>query len=241
MALSADTRVDQRVPKKLLVENGAPTPTDKRQINDGIEELLWVAALKPATIGVPIFRDETREYLEIAVLALTLRPGAKTPRLTELVHRAIPYPVFLIQSQPTGFALSLSHLRWSQGQSGQTVLDGSFVTVTVDAETPATGAFLASLSVASQPRQHLYALYQGWLERCEAYSAARLSGRFTIAPDDGGAARRRAALAEHGRLTREIDALRVQAGREAQLSRRVELNLEIKRCESRLAAVAADF
>lgn len=241
LALPADTRVNQRVPKKLLVENGAPTAADKQQINDGIDELLWVAALKPANIGMPVFRDDTREYLEIAVLSLTLRPGAKASRLTELVHRAIPYPVFLIQSKANGFGLSLSHLRWSQGQSGQTVLDGPLVTVTVDSETPATGDFLASLSVAIQPRQHLHALYQGWMERCEAYSAARLSGRFTPATDADAAERRRAALVEHGRLTREITALRAQAGREAQLNRRVELNLEIKRRESRLAAVAADF
>ncbi len=37
--LPAGSRVDQRVPKKLLLENGAPTAADKRHINDGIEEL----------------------------------------------------------------------------------------------------------------------------------------------------------------------------------------------------------
>jgi hypothetical protein len=58
--------VNQRVPKKLLLENGAPTAADKRLINEGIEELLWLAALKPTTIGVPEYRDEVREYLEIA-------------------------------------------------------------------------------------------------------------------------------------------------------------------------------
>jgi hypothetical protein len=119
LCLPADARVDQRVPKKLLVENGAPTAADKRQINDGIEELHWLAALKPANIGVPIFRDESREYLEVAILSASLRPGAKTPRLTELIHRAIPYPVFLILNEPLGLTLSLSHLRWSQGLSGR--------------------------------------------------------------------------------------------------------------------------
>ena len=78
LRLPVNARVDQRVPKKLLVENGAPTAADKRQINDGIEELLWLAALKPSTIGVPTYRDETREYLEIAVLSLTLRAGARS-------------------------------------------------------------------------------------------------------------------------------------------------------------------
>ena len=81
LELPASARVDQRVPKKLLTENGAPTAADKRAINDGIEELLWLAALKPNTIGVPDYRDEAREYLEIAVLQLHLRPGSKAARL----------------------------------------------------------------------------------------------------------------------------------------------------------------
>jgi len=266
LCLPADARVDQRVPKKLLVENGAPTAADKRQINDGIEELLWLAALKPATIGVPPYRDDTREYLEIAVLSLTLRAGAKVPRLTELIHRAIPYPVFLIQAQPTGLTLSLSHLRWSQGQSGQTVLDGPLVLARLeekeeeekrrqgeeatdgDSIFPSSpppifpsSLFLSSLSVTSQPRQQLHALYQGWMERFEAHAAARLTGQFTPATDAAAAERRRTALADHESLNREITSLRARATKESQLNRRVELNLEVKRLESRLAEAATHF
>ena len=233
--LPAAARVDKRVPKKLVLENGAPTAADKRLISDGIEELFWLASLKPGNSGVPIFRDDTREYLEIAVLALTVRTGAKAPRLTELIHRAIPYPVFLIQSQPGGLTLSLAHLRWSQGQAGQIVLDGPLITATVDAAIPTTDAFLAALNVPSQPRHHLYALYQGWMERFEAHAAARLTGSFTPAPDAAAAERRRTGLAEHERLTRELTALRARAGKETQLNRRVDLNLQLKQLESRLA------
>lgn len=241
LCLPADARVEQRVPKKLLVENGAPTAADKRQINDGVEELLWVAALKPATIGVPAFRDDVREYLEIAVVSLVLRAGAKASRLTELIHRAIPYPVLLIQSLPSGVALSLAHLRWSQGQTGQTVLDGSLVTATVDAELPATNDFLASLNVTSQPRQNLQAFYQGWIERFEAHAAALLTGSFTPAPDAEAAERRRAALAERERLTREIASLRSRAGKETQLNRRVDINIRVLHLETCLAKLADSF
>ena len=52
LTLPPDSRVDQRVPKKLLLEQGAPTVADKRQISAGIEELLWIAALKPTNIGI---------------------------------------------------------------------------------------------------------------------------------------------------------------------------------------------
>lgn len=239
MALPTDARVDQRVPKKLLVENGAPTAADKRQINDGIEELIWLAALKPATVGVPAYRDETREYLEIAVLSLTLRPGAKAARLAELVHRAIPYPVFLILAHSDGLSLSLAPLRWSLGQSGQTVLEDSLVTVAVDAENPATGDFLASLNIAAQPRHDLRAFYQGWIGRFEGYSAAGITGAFTLCESPMLYQTRRESLAEHGRLTREIAVLRATAARETQLNRRVDLNLKLKDLESCLAQAAS--
>jgi len=79
LGLPAGARVDQRVPKKLLIENSAPTAADKKLINDGVEHLTWVAALKPTTIGVPEFRDDVREYLEIAVLTLQAATY-RTPR-----------------------------------------------------------------------------------------------------------------------------------------------------------------
>lgn len=239
LALPADARVDQRVAKTLLAENGAPTAADKKQIKDGIEELLWIAALKPTTLGVPIYRDESREYLEIAVLSLALRPGAKAARLATLIHRAIPYPVFLILSQPGGLSLSLAHLRWSLGQSGQTVLEDSLVTATLDAENPATVDFLASLNVASQPRHDLRAFYQGWIGCFEAYTAASITGAYTLRESPALYQTRREALAEHDRITREITGLRTRAAKETQLNHRVELNLQMKELESRLAEAAS--
>ena len=38
--LPPDARVDRRVPKTLLVENGAPTAADKRAITEGVDQLL---------------------------------------------------------------------------------------------------------------------------------------------------------------------------------------------------------
>lgn len=241
LCLPADARVNQRVPKKLLVENGAPTTADKRQINDGIEELQWVAALKPATIGVPIFRDDTREYLEIAVLLLTLRAGAKATRLTELIHRAIPYPVFLILNEPLGLSLSICHLRWSQGQAGQMVLDGSPARVLMDQSDPCCEPFLAALSITNQPRTDLYWFYDGWLRCFDAYAASRVTASFRLCETPTEYATRRSALQEYIAIHGEITNLRNRAAREKQLNRRVDLNLQIKNLESRLAGAASKF
>ncbi|WP_303697663.1 DUF4391 domain-containing protein [Brevundimonas naejangsanensis] len=240
LGLPPGARVDARVPKKLLVEQGAPTAADKRAIQDGIDELQWFAACKPATIGVQAFSDDTREYLEIAVVGCVFRPGAKAARLIELIHRAIPYPVLLVTADENGLAVSAAHKRHAQNEASRTVIEHVVAAsgLRADALDSVQIAFLKSLALAQQPRADLFALYAGWITRIEAVNAALLTGAFAPTDDQEAIDRRRAALDAHVRLTKEVEGLRAKAKREKQLSRRVDLNLEIQRREADLAAYA---
>ena len=236
--LPASARVDQRVPKKLLVENGAPTASDKRQINDSIEEIQWLAALKPNTIGVPEYRDDVREYLEIAVLSVTLRGDAKAERLAELVHRAVPYPMVLLLITEPSLMISLVHKRWAQNEAGKVVLDGSMVSVTLTSGTPAPTvemAFMQALALGRQPQATLYALYQGWMDSVQALLAARLTGMFKSADSPEQATARRQAMQDCQRLALDAASLRASASKEKQLARQVELNLALQRVQVQLA------
>jgi hypothetical protein len=153
LMLPPEARVDQRVPKKLLLEQGAPTAADKRLIQDGIEEIIWVAALKPTNIGVPVFKDDVREYLEIAVLTVSFRVAAKPTRLIELIHRAIPYPVLLIIEQTNAISLSLAHKRLSLGEADEVVIEDIRRTSPFQPDTPSVheAAFMANLALSSLP------------------------------------------------------------------------------------------
>jgi len=239
--LPFSSRLDQRVPKKLLVENGAATSADKRYITEGIESIYWLAALKPTTIGVPEYRDSIREYLEIALLRLTLRPEARIARLVELVHRAVPYPVLLLTDRDDATEISAAHKRWSQGEAGKTVLDGEIVAVHCGEKdyTEHMTEFLELLGLGRQPRTSIYALYQGWLETLLTLQAARLTGLFNPSPNPPHAAARQEALGECAWLESEMTRLRKTAAKEKQVSRQVELNLELKRVEAALAAARA--
>ena len=235
--LPINCRLDRRVPKKLLLENGAPTAADKRRINEGIEEFFWIAALKPTTIGVPEYRDTEREYLEIAVLRLVLRAGAKTTRLLELVHRAVPYPLILIAEQTGQIGISAAHKRWAQNEAGKTVLDGEIVSTDCDGVQDAgfLPAFSATLALGRQMHASLYALYQSWVDVLLALKAARVTGVYRLAANAGDAAARRDALRECARLDAEIARLRAAAAGEKQMPRQVELNSMIKKLNEQLA------
>ena len=229
LALPSGAHVDRRVPKLLLIDNGAATAADKRGIRAGVEEIRWLAVLKPTTVGVAEYRDAVREYLEIAVLTLTLRAGARTERLTELVHRAIPYPVVLFAWQGECADLSLAHKRWSQAEAGKTVLDGGIISAPLGSGggDELTDAFMWALALRSQPRATLHALYQGWIDAVQALNAARVTGEFAMPGSAAAAARRAAAIDAYRSLDAQIAKLLAEARRERQLSRRVAMNLEL--------------
>ena len=224
LALPPESMVNMRVAKKILAEQADFAAGDRRAMHDGIEACTWVAALKPENIAVPVFKDAQREYLEISVLSLTLRSGAKAAsRIQELVHRAVPYPVLLITQTEAGVIVSGGHKRASLGEKSAVVLEGL-----VQGE--AQGAtFLAALAVQRQPKKNLFVFYQGWLACIQAVKIAAISGQYAPALTLKGHMEQQGALEEYERLDAEIASLTTQANKEKQVPRLVVLNETISR------------
>ena len=253
LRLPAEASVGQRIPKKLLAENltsrGTATSADRKLLQEQIEEVTWFAALKPSNAGIPVYQDEVRSYLELAVLNVRLRQGSQldvkaakvsssTARVAELVHRAIPYPVLMVLDDDARLYLSMVHIRWAQKEADKTVLDGELIQGTfmrnwadtgpdADADAATLNAFMGALPVSKQPRSDLFALYQGWMDTLSAWQAAAVTGRFECVSPQQATARREALRRCH-ELDAQISSLRAAASKEKQMARQVAVNLEIK-------------
>ena len=251
LRLPAEATVGQRVPKKMLAENltsrSTATSADRKLLHEQIEEVTWVAALKPTNAGIPVYQDEVRSYLELAVLSVRLREGSQlapipakvspsVARLAELVHRAIPYPVLLVLDDNARLYLSLVHIRWAQKEADKAVLDGDLIqgifvrnvsTATSVMDAGTVNAFINAMDLSKQPRTDLLTLYQGWMDTLSAWQAAAVTGRFEcVSPQQATA--RRAALRRCHELDAQISSLRAAASKEKQMARQVAANLEIK-------------
>ena len=234
LTLPASASVNTRIPKKLLLENGAPTAADKRLLQDRVDELLCLAILKPGTVGISGWSSEGREYSEIAVLQLQMRPGKASPRLQELIHRAIPYPVLLICQDAGQTSISLACKRIAQRDSNRLVLEDPQTALCLG---PADHAwlpdFLAALALTRQRQASLYELYLSWHEALLALLAARASGRFSLVPIQQ-IPQRRQFLQQVQELEVQIATLRRRAAKEKQSAKQVALNLEIKQAQALL-------
>jgi hypothetical protein len=246
LALPTAALVQQRIPKKMLAENGAATLVDRKLVQERIDVLTWHAALKPSTVGVAAFEDEQRSYLEVAVVSAKLRQDASPEanispslstslrRVAELVHRAIPYPTLLLVEDGPQLAISTAHIRWAQREAERTVVDGELVMVPIQFGLPAAtdgqalAAFLAALALMNQPRTQLMDLYRGWMDTISAWQAVELTGHFKPSESAAQAAERRIALRVCKELDLRIAAARSAASKEKQMARQVAANLEIK-------------
>lgn len=229
--------VQQRVPKKLLTEHSAITASDRKLIQDQVQEVQWLAAIKPSNAGVPTFEEAQRSYLELAVIAISLRQAttSQMQRVAELLHRAVPYPVLLILDAGDTLAMSMAHIRWAQQEADKTVLDGDVLMATLsslEVSSAAHSGFMAALPLQLQTRTHLHALVQSWMDTLSAWQAVAITGQFVPSSSPEVAAQRREALRQCLALDVKITHLRNLATKEKQMARLVEINGTIKKLQT---------
>lgn len=226
LSLPTAARLDLRVARKALLDSCDFVAADKRLLTEALQEITWVAALKPSTCGLRAVDDDRRLIEEVQVLRLRLKAGRHPPRVVALCHRVVPYPVVLVIEAGASTSVSLANKRTADGTATGLVLDGVPVTIEA-AAAPWKSAWLASLTMAHSGAADLGALYAAWW--CSLVGAARAQRVAVFAvPRDAAAAA--TVLAELEALTdvqRELKKLQLAMKRETQMALRVELNAAI--------------
>ena len=233
------------MPKSKLAEGGGLSAADRRLAEAGVERLLWRATLRPANLGVAAFADEERDYAEIVVMTAELRPGAKAPRLVEVVHRAVTAPLVLVVGGAEQAALSIGVKRRHEREAVRRVVERLALSPPVGiggtVDDPVQGAFLASLDLARLPAADLYAAHRALEERAEAYAAGRATGVWRLPGDETKAGLRRGALERLEAERRDVTALRMQAARATSLAARVALSHKVEFAEAALTRTVASL
>ncbi len=236
MAMPENCHLGKRVFKKHFYDNATLTATDKKAFRDDIDTIIWQYILKPATIQIPAYKDQEREYLEIAVLQGNLKNPKRYKRIAEVIHRAIPYPLVLVLASESSFAISLAHKRFSQAERGKVVAEEFLATSWIDMNSQAKveADFLASLEIKQLQHSHLLAFYSSLVDRLIAMDCARLTGEFRLESTSKRRKARRKRLAACHELEVKIAEHRSAIKKETQFNRQVELNAKINELQKNL-------
>ena len=233
--------LDKRIYKRMVLEHGDLTTADKKTLSEDVTKLTWKYTLKADTVQVLPFEDAEREYLEVAVVEAGLSSRKRAPRIAEMIQRAIPYPVLLIMIEGSGVCVSVAHKRFSLAEKGSIVAE-DFLSSPWSGEPPTEidEVFCDALSLRNLSRVDFYALYRSMVQAVLARSCAELTGRFVLDTSVSEVDRRRR-LDQCHEMQRDIGSLRAAIGKQDRFAEQVELNIQIKELETRLARTKAEL
>lgn len=256
MNLPDSCLLNSRIYKKTLLESIDLSSADKKLVNEDIDTLVWRYTLKPETIQIQRFQSEELDYPEIAVIHLTLKAEAgknlkRLKRLIELIQRAIPYPVVLVTSLGNQLWVNLANKRQSMADRQKLTVESFFDSGWLNGDhlQPVEQAFIESLPSQQLDWTNFFTFYQGLVDRLIALEAARHTGQFHLedAPDresnDHKAPRqaRKTLLENIRQLEEEQNSLKAELKKETQFNRRLELNMNIKRCQQAIQKLTSNL
>lgn len=218
----AACRIDRVVFKKMFHDAGDLSKADRTLLTDNVDKVIWTHNLRRENTMIPPFQDEVRKYEEIQVIQVKLRQPKGMHRLTEIIMRAIPYPMLLFFEYQGRVSLALAHQRNSLVDSAKNTLEEVWL-----------GSFLAPddalFSLLRHDKQRLTHFYDYYGDLVD--TLCRAMARQTGASPDITGEQARMILKGINSLDSQMVALRAEIKRESRFNRKVELNMQIKQLE----------
>lgn len=242
LAIPDSCLLDKPVFKKMFLDHAELDATDRKALSEDVSRIRWLYTLKPDTINISPYQDSEREFLEIAVLAISLSSPARVRRIASLMHRAIPYPLILIFEDGKRACISTAGKRINQADKSKLVIDDRWLTdwMDVSAPTEAQRGFLESLAFTKLPSTNFYALYEAYQALVIAIIAAERSGNFQTV-HIATYKQQGAALRKIEALEREIGEHKAQLRRETQMAAKIALNSAIRTRKDAILALTGEL
>lgn len=226
---------------------------DKKALKDDIDKIRWLHTLKPNTINIAPYKDQEREYPEIAILHIELAHTERLKRIAHFINRAIPYPLVMLFTCETdgaqNLALVLADKRINQADKEKWVIEDSIHTrwITLTSVSSAEYEFFENLKISKLPFTNFFELYQALIERVVAVKCAEHSGIFSI---EKAATSSQKSSSQKTSNTARLDKLRElerlgahrseisnKLKKEKQMGKQVELNTQIKKINDEIANI----
>ena len=244
MMIPESCRLGKRVFKKLFHKNAVLNATDKKALSDDVDTIVWQYTFKPTTIPIQTYEDNQREYHEVALLQVNLKQTGRANRLAEIIHRAIPYPLFVIFVSDKICSISLANKRFSQAEKDAIVAEDFQVTGWLDLENPTElqFSFLKSLNMTTWPHTHFFAFYRAAMDRVIALACAEYTGHYSLEIPGGLSVDDRAnKLKQVEKLQQEKSELQSKLKKEKNLGTQVQLNTRVKNITDRIKAIKSEL
>lgn len=237
--------VNKKITKAFFKRNFDLTLSERKLLEDAaiIQQIDWIASIKPQNSNIAAYSDELSIYEEIQVISLNIGDEAISKhanRVMAFVQKYIPYHILLILKSNDSIIFNTAEKRINQNETSKRTIEKSMSTELIIAgnESAAQLAFLNNCAFEQLDKSNLKTLYHSWTGCIAALMASNLTGEYQTRPVERVEADIRL-LEEIGRIEKEVKLLSSQAQKETQLNLQIQINTEVQAKRKQLEQLKA--
>ena len=226
--------VGNTVFKKLFYENATMNTRDKEVFKDNIVKIIWQYSLKEDNINIQSYKDEIREYEEIAVMEVMLVSDQKFKRIAEIIQIIIPYPLIIIFSYGDKSLINVAHKRINLTDEAKNTVEEYIYTEWIDLanKTDRQKQFIDNLDVKGLSFSNFYRFYCGVVDNINLFNASIYEDNY-LSIKDKDADKVKELQDKIEKLDFEINDLKSKIKKEEHFNNKMKMNIEIKKLEEK--------
>lgn len=224
-----DNILNQKIFKKYFYESEDLQKSQKNIIKSNVDEVNLISMVKNKNLNIPEYEDQQVQYLEIAIVEVTLNRSDKKMEIAEILNKLIQYPMVLFLKYKDQVDLSLCEKRKNQQTGENNVIEDIIVVENINSYSSYEDYLI---SIMYLDKTNIYNYYRDLYSKTYALELSRSIDKFEeISSMDLELLKTGFMDLKH--LDRDIEVLKNKIKEEHDIGRRVDYNLEMKKLEKK--------
>ena len=224
--------LNKRLTKTFFLKNFELSVVEKKVLNNSIQNMEWLASIKPSNSNIPTFKNDTYIYEEMQVMLCTVfnnQLSDVVDRCISIFQKYIPYPIVLIVSDETNFIVNTCDKRINQNDKSLRTIEKLISTSPISNlyKNEVTAMFFDALDFSKLDKSNMESLYHGYIQAVVQFQTAIVTGTFnkrTTARTQQDLL----LLSKIENIEKDIVQLSNQVKKETQLNNKIVLNIAIQ-------------
>lgn len=224
--------IDNPIFKKLFYENTNISKKDRDIFINQIQKITLLFSFSQDTINIRPYKDDEREYDEIAVILIEVSADAKVKRMEEIIQLSIPYPIVLIFVNNNDIKINVAHKRINKVDESKNTVEKPLSPewINLNSTSLIETAFINSLNTKELNFSNCYKLYTDIYNRVMIFRLSRYTNEYDVLLEKDPKYIEEC-FNRINNLENTIEELRREIKKEQQLNLQINLNIKIKGLE----------
>lgn len=159
--------VNKTLYKKLFYENGNLNKPETKVFTENIDKIIMWYSFTEDTINIRPYKDEVREYEEVAVIQVIINDKSKANRIGDIIQRSIQYPTIIILTIGNEIQINCALKRINKADNSKITIEEITRTTWLDIEnlSEIEKDFVSSLSLNQLSFANFYRFYMDIFNR----------------------------------------------------------------------------